>query len=123
MTVMRTAIALSAALISSGASAQGIDLSGPWQCVAVCAGPPGGFAYITQNGWDLNLVNEAGMPSRASMTMPVISGSSGPTKAQSIRLTASRCNSIVERFGSAPRWCRLLLPACSKSWVGEVPSD
>ena len=27
----------------------------------MCAGPPGGFAYITQNGWDLNLVNEGGV--------------------------------------------------------------
>ena len=70
MTVMRTAIALSAALITSGASAQGINLSGPWQCVAMCAGPPGSFAYITQNGWDLNLLNEVGMPSRAWIDYP-----------------------------------------------------
>ena len=60
MKVMLTAIiALSAALVTANAYAQGVNLSGPWQCVALCAGPPGGFAYITQNGWDLNLVNEA----------------------------------------------------------------
>jgi hypothetical protein len=70
MKVMRTMIALSAALVSSAASAQGINLSGPWQCVTVCAGPPGGFAYITQYGWDLNLVNEVGMPSRAWIDYP-----------------------------------------------------
>ena len=53
MKVMLTAIALSA-VVTFGASAQGINLSGPWQCVAACAGPPGGFAYITQYSWDLN---------------------------------------------------------------------
>jgi hypothetical protein len=67
MKVMRTAIALSAALVTSDASAQGINLSGPWQCVALCAGPPGGLAYITQYGWDLN---EVGMPSRAWIDYP-----------------------------------------------------
>ncbi len=60
------------------------------------AGPPGGFAYITQYGWDLNLVNEMGISSRAWIDYPGHSGSRGPTKAQSIRLTASRCNSIME---------------------------
>ncbi len=40
MKAMLTAIALSAALATSGASAQGINLTGPWQCVALCAGPP-----------------------------------------------------------------------------------
>jgi hypothetical protein len=70
MKIMPTMIALSAALVSSAASAQGINLSGPWQCVAVCAGPPGGFAYITQYGWDLNLVNEVGIPSRAWIDYP-----------------------------------------------------
>jgi hypothetical protein len=28
------------------------------------------FAYITQNGWDLNLLNEVGMPSRAWIDYP-----------------------------------------------------
>ena len=71
MKVMLTAIiALSAASVTASAHAQGVNLSGPWQCVALCAGSPGGFAYITQNGWDLNLVNEAGMPSRAWIDYP-----------------------------------------------------
>jgi len=71
MKVMLTAIiALSAALVTASAHAQSVNLSGPWQCVALCGGPPGGFAYITQNGWDLNLVNEAGIPSRAWIDYP-----------------------------------------------------
>jgi hypothetical protein len=70
MKVMLTAVALSVALVTSGAYAQGINLSGLWRCVAACAGAPGGIAYITQNGWDLNLVNEAGIPSRAWIDYP-----------------------------------------------------
>ncbi len=70
MKVILTAIALSAAVVSSDASAQGINLSGRWQCVAACLGPQGSFAYITQNGWDLNVLNEAGQPSRAWIDYP-----------------------------------------------------
>ena len=50
------------------ASAQGVNLSGRWQCVANCIGQQGGF--ITQNGWELNLVNDAGEPSRAWVDYP-----------------------------------------------------
>src|ERR1700690_2269601 len=65
MKALFTAIVLSTTLAASGASAQGSNLSGRWQCMAQCLGPPGGFAFITQNGWDLNIVNDAGMASRA----------------------------------------------------------
>ena len=37
---------------------------------ALCPGPQGGFAYITQYGWELNLVNEVGLPSRAWIDYP-----------------------------------------------------
>jgi len=57
-------------MVASGASAQGINLTGQWQCVASCLAPPGNFAYITQNGWDLNVVNEVGMASRAWVDYP-----------------------------------------------------
>ncbi len=73
MKVVRTvfaAIALFTAVAASSASAQGVNLSGPWQCVAQCVAPLGSFAYITQYGWDLNLVNEAGVPSRAWIDYP-----------------------------------------------------
>jgi hypothetical protein len=66
MKVVLTAIALSATMLVSSASAQSIiNLSGQWWCVAQCLGPPRGLAYITQNGWDLNVVNDGGMASRA----------------------------------------------------------
>ena len=47
----------------------GSGLSGQFQCIAGCAGV-GGPAFVTQNGWDLNLVNEIGQPSRAWTDWP-----------------------------------------------------
>jgi hypothetical protein len=64
------AIALSATIAASGASAQGVNLSGRWQRIALCRGQPGGFAFITQNGWQLNMLNEVGEPSRAWVDYP-----------------------------------------------------
>ena len=61
--------AVIAALAGSGASAQQVlNISGQFRCVQGCVGP--GPAYITQNGWDLNLVNEVGQPSRAWVDWP-----------------------------------------------------
>jgi hypothetical protein len=70
MKVLFTAIVLATTLAASGASAQDANLSGRWQCMAQCLGPPGGFAFITQNGWDLNVVNDVGMASRAWVDYP-----------------------------------------------------
>jgi hypothetical protein len=66
--IVQAAFALAATLIASSASAQGVNLTGRWQCVALCFGPPGGVAYITQYGWDLNVL--AGVPSRAWIDYP-----------------------------------------------------
>ncbi len=52
-----------ALLTATGAAAQSADLSGTWQCVQNCRGDM--LAHITQNGPELNLVTEAGVPSRA----------------------------------------------------------
>jgi len=72
MRKMLSAVAVLSALIATDASAQvnGVNLSGPWQCVASCLGPPGSLAYITQNGWELNVVNDAGQASRAWVDYP-----------------------------------------------------
>jgi hypothetical protein len=51
-------------LASNGALAQGIDLTGQYQCIQLCA-PGGQPAFITQNGWNMNVVNEAGEASKA----------------------------------------------------------
>lgn len=66
-----TAAVIVAACIAGGlaqARAQAINLSGQFQCVQGCRGT--GLAYVTQNGWDLNLVNEIGQPSRAWIDYP-----------------------------------------------------
>ena len=51
-------------LAVSDASAQVVNLSGQYQCVQGCAGGVARLAVVTQNGWDLNVVNEVGMPTR-----------------------------------------------------------
>src|SRR5580700_4342788 len=55
-------------LSATAASAQVASLSGMYQCVQNCTGP--GPAFVTQNAWDLNLVNEIGQPSRAWVDWP-----------------------------------------------------
>jgi hypothetical protein len=52
------------------APGQVLNLSGQFQCVEGCAGGLAGAAFVTQNGWDLNLVNELGQPSRAWIDRP-----------------------------------------------------
>jgi hypothetical protein len=66
MKMTSCAIAALAALASTGASAQLINLTGMYRCVADCRpGFEGAPAYVTQNGESLNLVSEAGEPARA----------------------------------------------------------
>ena len=73
--VMRTVssvIALSAVCLATPASAQQlVNLTGRYQCTTMCgSGAPGHFAFVTQNGWNLNLVTDAGMASRAWVNYP-----------------------------------------------------
>jgi hypothetical protein len=64
-------IAASAALAATPGLAQEVNLTGRWQCVQNCVTmEPGSFAFITQNGRELNLVNEVGMASRAWVDYP-----------------------------------------------------
>jgi hypothetical protein len=66
MRFLVTALAIGSAFAATDASAQGVNLTGPYRCVALCRdGLVGQPAFITQNGWNLNLLNEAGEPSRA----------------------------------------------------------
>lgn len=66
-TVATPAVQTVAAPVWSGV---GPGLSGQFQCIAGCAGGVVGPAFVTQNGWDLNLVNEIGQPSRAWIDYP-----------------------------------------------------
>jgi len=56
-------ISVVAALTATGASAQSADLTGTYTCVQMCRGDM--LAVVTQNGPELNLTTEAGVPSRA----------------------------------------------------------
>jgi hypothetical protein len=62
--------ALAAVLAATDASAQVLNLSGQYQCIQGCMPPNAAPAFVTQNGWDLNLVNEIGQPSRAWVDYP-----------------------------------------------------
>ncbi len=70
---MRLMICVLAAFVASaanGASAQEVNLTGQFKCVQGCVSGEGTLAYVTQNGWDLNLVNEVGVSSRAWIDWP-----------------------------------------------------
>jgi hypothetical protein len=92
MRAISSAIVVLAVLFATEASAQSINLTGAYKCVEACrAGPPGSPAFITQNGPNLNLLNEAGQPARAwpDLFAPGRgSGSTPGTRAPSIRLMA-----------------------------------
>jgi hypothetical protein len=59
------------AVTATTISAQVLDLTGQFRCVQGCsAGLPGQSAFVTQNGWELRLVNDAGEPTRAWIDRP-----------------------------------------------------
>jgi hypothetical protein len=71
MRVLASAFAMATALIATDASAQDVDLTGRYRCLELCVAPqPGAFAFITQNGWEMNIVNDAGQASRAWIDYP-----------------------------------------------------
>jgi hypothetical protein len=60
-----TLLAACGMLAATEASAQLIDLSGRYRCIQMCQDGSPGPAFVTQNGRELALTNEAGLPSRA----------------------------------------------------------
>jgi hypothetical protein len=66
------AAAVLTALIATNASAQvqGVDLNGRWVCVTQCLAAPGSFVFITQYGWQFNVVNEVGQASQGQVDYP-----------------------------------------------------
>jgi hypothetical protein len=66
MRITSCAIAAAVVFAATDASAQAVNLTGKYRCLEVCrAGPVGSPTFVTQNGPDLNLLNEAGQASRA----------------------------------------------------------
>jgi hypothetical protein len=70
MKALLSAVAVLGSFYAADASAQTANLSGRWQCMALCNGPTGSYAFITQNGWDLNVLNDVGEPSHAWVDYP-----------------------------------------------------
>ena len=74
LTVSSAALAIFLAAGAPAANAQafppGVNLTGQWQCVAQCVGAPGGYAFITQAGWEISIVNNAGQASPAWVDYP-----------------------------------------------------
>lgn len=71
MKINMLAVAAVAVSLSSPASAQVLDLAGVYRCIAGCV--TAGFgqaAFISQSGWDLRIVNEAGISARAWIDWP-----------------------------------------------------
>ena len=66
MRTISLAMGVLSAVVASSASAQPVNLTGAYKCVQTCRmGLVGNPAFVTQNGPDLNLLNEAGESSRA----------------------------------------------------------
>ena len=71
MRLLASVIVAATALAATPALAQDVNLTGRYQCVQNCVVvDPGHFAFITQNGREINLVNEAGIASRAWVDYP-----------------------------------------------------
>jgi hypothetical protein len=66
MKIIPSVLVILSGFVATEASAQGVNLSGRYVCVQACrTGVTGLPAFVTQNGWNMNLLNEAGVPSRA----------------------------------------------------------
>jgi hypothetical protein len=70
--ILATAITVSVALATTSASAQvqGVDLNGTYRCVTQCLRESGSLAFVTQYGWQLNVLNDARQPSRGWVEYP-----------------------------------------------------
>ena len=109
MRIVLGAIAMSAALVATEASAQGVNLTGPYQCIQGCVTVrPGDFAFVTQNGWELNMVNEAGQASRAWVDYPGRIWIARANLGAIYLRMAWSFNLTTEPYGSAHRSCRPL---------------
>ncbi len=66
MKMISLAVGVLAAVAATPVLAQSVDLTGTYKCVQMCRiGLVGNPAFVTQNGPQLNLLNEAGQASRA----------------------------------------------------------
>ena len=102
--IMAAMIAVLAAAIVP-AEAQVMNLSGEFRCAPGCLGT--GPAYVTQNGWDLNIVNEVGQRSRAWIDYRATSGLSIGTRRRQLS------DGMTIQFDNGSVWHELSLRRCS----------
>jgi hypothetical protein len=69
-TVLRVVAAVVVTQAPIAAPGQMPNLSGQFRCVEGCAAGQSGLAFVTRNGWDINLVNELGQPTPAWVDRP-----------------------------------------------------
>ena len=69
-TVQRVLVPVVITQAPAATPGQVLNLSGQVVCVEGCAAGQPGLAFVTQNGWDLNLVNELGQPTRGWVDWP-----------------------------------------------------
>lgn len=81
-------------LMTSPASADIANLTGRYICVKNCNGMLWHSAYVTQNGWDLNLLTGANEPLRAQTDW------FSPNR---IWIAEYRCRVLSERLGHSVR--------------------
>jgi hypothetical protein len=68
-TLLSLAALISIATITSAyGQVEGVDLNGPWVCVARCDGGTRGI--ITQTGWNANVASNHGLASRGHLDYP-----------------------------------------------------
>src|SRR5262245_55716750 len=97
------AVAIAAAMLASEASAQGVDLTGRYRCIELCAPElQGQFAFITQNGTELNLVNDAGERRGAWIDYP---GDTGVERASQAAIHSADGRTI--QFARGTVWQRV----------------
>ena len=110
MRVILSTVSMAAALVATEVSAQSVNLTGRWQCVAFCVAPPGRYAFITQNGWEINVVNSSGVASRAWFNWPGrISGGKGKRRrglfSQWVHAPVRPRNCLAARPGTTATAC------------------
>ena len=88
MRMVLSAIAMSAAVVATDASAQGVNLTGLYRCVAGWLLGRPGLAFVTQNGWELNWSTRSASRPEAGWITPAGSGLPVPISARSIPRTA-----------------------------------
>ncbi len=71
MKILLGALGILTLAVTAAPAQEIINLTGRYICVEMCrSGAPGQPAFVTQYGWDLNMVMDTGEPARAWIDWP-----------------------------------------------------